>query len=130
MTVEHRRSLEQLLGPAVLTHAANFGWIHRARIYFGLPVHDSPKLPLIEFYAAGELAEDLAAIRWVGAPTPLQLHPSDDHSPVFLDEHGRQGCHALGTRWNPTYATGRFASLTRESPTPRGSPTFLRSTQR
>ena len=60
--------------PPVLLHAADFGWIHRPRYYYGLDVEELARLrrPGLEFFAQDVVAKDLAVVRWNGSPRPEQ----------------------------------------------------------
>ena len=68
MTKARRDEMSEILGTEpTLLHAADFGWIHRPRLYWGLDhskLAAHPRRPGREYYKAGEVAKDLAVVRW------------------------------------------------------------------
>eukprot|EP00972_Heterocapsa_arctica_P089708 13231160-Heterocapsa_arctica.AAC.1 len=65
MSKEVRESVSQLAGGTpTLLHAADFGWVHRARLYWG-DIHDSTKGETTDLYSAhppGTLLDDIHVI--------------------------------------------------------------------
>ena len=130
MSSTHRTEISTLLGAEpVLLHAADFGVIHRARLYWGLDVRAleaAPKDPTgwkaVEFYPPGKAAEGLHVVRWCGKADPLDWKPDDGFEWRYRCENGTTACTPAGTKFTPTYPKGRFAALTTIFPHPADRP--------
>ena len=60
-----------------LLHAADFGWVHRARLYWGLPYDDLVEADRYEHMQPGALADDVHVVRWRGPPVPCTWSPPE-----------------------------------------------------
>ena len=81
MSQAHREEITSMAGsPPVLIHAADFGWVHRPRLFWGCQERSlSPVTALrtrdVELAPAGKLAKGLAVVRWTGKPWPAKFTP-------------------------------------------------------
>eukprot|EP00973_Karenia_brevis_P005778 786874-Karenia_brevis.AAC.1 len=80
MSSQHRQKISSVFGAEpVLVHSADFGHIHRARLYWGLSLGNTVRKPWFDVYPPGSLANDLWVIRWTGAVTPNKFVPRDGY---------------------------------------------------
>ena len=124
MTVPERRQFSDIFGQVpVAIHSADFGHVHRLRLWWGLSAHLPRTLPWGEVHPPKTLAPDAFVLRLRGAPLPQQWQPSDptlrsfrDASPpteVFLNGIcGTFGPKLPGSTCRPTYTEGRFLTMT------------------
>ena len=127
MTKEFRDQISAFLDcQPVLLHAADFGWIHRPRLYWGLPVAElcaRPRpMPTIDILAPGTAAKDLCVIRYTGPPIPRQWQPEDGFEWTHRKECGTRAKPIAGTGYSPAYPAGRFLTLTTAFPHPADRP--------
>jgi len=100
----------------VLIHAADWGWVHRARLYWG-PNFDNveSEADRCELFRAGEKFPDVHMIRWKGMPIPAQWIPSNGIW-KHQNEGGLSGPRMLGEEWKPVYENGRLLAFTAAFP--------------
>jgi len=127
MSAKHRDQISELLGTQpVLMHAADFGHVHRARLYWGLDVEllgsKQCDLQKIEFFKPGDAAEGLHVVRWKGPSEPRSWQPDDGFVWAHRQEASKVACSPPGTRYAPAYPNGRFAALTTVFPHPADRP--------
>ena len=130
MSLQHREEISAMLGAEpVLLHAADFGLIHRARLYWGLDLQTllSPESKLremkkVELYPPGKVAEGLHVVRWCGPPVPENWKPEDGFEWRYRAEHGTTACTPPGTKFAPAYPAGRMSALTTVFPHPADRP--------
>ena len=95
MTRAKRDEFSAALGSEpVLLHAADFRWIHRPRLYWGLNHQEltkHPNRPNLEYYPQGAVAKDLAVVRWTGHARPAQWQPEDGWEWAYRAEAGVKG---------------------------------------
>ena len=118
MSITHRQEITQLVGSQpVLIHAADFGWVHRPRLYWGLQSsaldHAAAlELPGVEIFPPGKLAEGIHVAKWSGSAWPKTWTPDDGFEWRYRDEVGKRGMGTPGAKYAPTYAQGRFLTFT------------------
>ena len=107
-----------------LLHAADFGWLHRARFFWtSADAASFESLQRVEVHAPGSLLPLCHVVRWVGDAVPGQWSPEGNLTWVCQGECGRRGpVTALGP-WAPSYSSGRLLTLTTcfEHPCDRGN---------
>ena len=107
MSSEHRQEFTTKLGcPPVLLHAADFGWVHKARLFWGLSPEQlvAPRPPgcaHIEIVPPGRAGFDVRVVRWSGPPAPRERSPRDGWSWRFRHGVGRQGRQRQAQRLRP-----------------------------
>eukprot|EP00959_Pyramimonas_sp_CCMP1952_P431502 9037059-Pyramimonas_sp.AAC.1 len=83
MSAQHRQEFTTALGsPPVLLHAADFGWVHKARLFWGpsseqLAKSRPPGCTHVDIAPPGRAGHDVHAIRWCGPPAPREWSPRD-----------------------------------------------------
>ena len=117
MSVAHRKQISELLGgEPVLLHAADFGWMHRPRIYWGIDVPALCALlkpiPYVDIIPPGIAADGICVVRWTGPPQPPHWAPQDGYEWTFRDEVGVKAMPVSGADFAPSYPNGRFLTLT------------------
>ena len=76
MAAVHHDEISRLLDAApALIHAADFGFVHRARYYWGLLPITCALPAAIEVLQAGAAAFDVVVLRWLGKPSPARWEP-------------------------------------------------------
>ena len=107
----------------VAVHSADFGWVHRLRLWWGISDYLPHKLPWGEIHPPQTLTPDTFVLRWLGARIPVQWQPSDPTLASFRDTDapasalaqgicGRLGPKLPGSSWRPRYEDGRFLTFT------------------
>ena len=125
MKPKHRAEFIKLFGTPVFLEAADFGYIHRPRLYFGLSDCDFKSSPISDcthYSAPGTLLPDTAVLSWVGDPSPEDWTPDDDYVRDMSSLHGRMSLKFPGSDWSPVYPTQRFCTLTTCFPHPPDRP--------
>ena len=130
MSASHRQEISELLGAEpVLLHAADYGYIHRARLYWGLQLDALTSAKptrqegmVMEVFPPGRAAEGLHVIRWCGRADPAEWKPDDGFTWRYRQEVGVTACMVPGTKFAPSYPTGRFLALTTIFPHPADRP--------
>ena len=87
MEVAHRAAITELVGEVpTLIHAADFGYLHRARLYWGLHevVTVGAQLPRVEILPEGTAARGMHVVRWLGRPSPAGWQPHDGAAAAAL----------------------------------------------
>ena len=131
MSAAHRAELTQLIGAEpVLLHAADFGYMHRPRIYFGLDIPaltDRPLMrPDVEVLKADTAAKGLCVVRYIGPPKPPDWGPKHGFEWRFRDQCGVRAAAAPGTGYAPAFPGGRFLTLVTAFPHPADRPPKVR----
>ena len=125
MSASHRSQISECLGAQpVLVHAADFGYVHRPRLFWGLEAGDfeflfsTPVADCIELHRPDKLAQGLAVARWTGQSWPVSWTPEGGYTWQFRGQSGTRAAAVPGTKFAPTYATGRFLAFTAAWPRP------------
>jgi hypothetical protein len=117
MSVEHRRSFNDMLRcTPVAAFAGDWGWVHRSRIFWGLPPEHEHVCPAYEWLPSRATGSDCAVVRWKGAPEPHQWSPHHGAQWQFRHEATRQAPAVPGLPLRPVYGLGRFATFTTAFP--------------
>ena len=130
MSVTHREEINaRLEAQPVLLNAADFGIIHRARLYWGLDLATLQstssrlrEMKPVEVFPPGKVAEGLSVVRWTGKSEPEGWTPEDGYEWRHREEHGTTACMPPGTKYAPSYPTGRLSALTTIFPHPADRP--------
>ena len=123
MSKDYREQLSAMLGcEPVLLNAADFGWVHRVRLYWGLPIERLRSHGHMQFLPKGTAAEGLAVIRYTGPPQPATWQPDSGYVWKHREEAGRRALVPPGTKYGPTYPDGRFLAFTTSFPHPADRP--------
>ena len=126
MSRGHRDQISGIVGAQpILFQAADKGWIHRPRLYWGLDIHtllSAPQKAGVEELEAGSVAEDLCVIRWTGAPDPPEWSPHDGFAWRCRGESGTRALAPPTSGYAPLYPGGRFLILTTAFPHPADLP--------
>ena len=117
MSEPHREQLSAVLGCSpVLFHSADFGHIHRPRLYWGLDleavIRHRASRPHVDILPAGTVAKGLCVVRWCGGAQPSTWEPHDGYEWRHRGECGTRGMVTPGTGYAPQFPQGRFLSLT------------------
>eukprot|EP00973_Karenia_brevis_P007809 1058730-Karenia_brevis.AAC.1 len=111
MQREFRDNISKILSAQpILFHSADFGHVHRARLYWGLDVAALKSSICVDVYPPGRLA-DIAVVRWRGSFSPKRFAPDDGFS-VDHRGSGVNGLRLPGSNWTPTFPGGRFLAFT------------------
>eukprot|EP00971_Amphidinium_carterae_P350273 6491465-Amphidinium_carterae.1 len=120
MTEDSRHQITKLAGvPPILLQAADFGWVHRARLYWG-PKPDELQSrnrdTFINVILAGQLEPDIHIVRWLGPAVPSQWQPLDDFRVLHKGGFKAPQCPGVGSHFR--YPEGRFLTFTTVFPHP------------
>ena len=78
MTEGDRRQVSDILGQVpVAIQSADWGWIHRLRLWWGVSDLLPRKTPWGEFHPPQTLTPDTFVMRWLGGRIPEQWSPAD-----------------------------------------------------
>ena len=100
--------------PPFLIHAADFGWVHRARfIWCSTEPHDVATVDHCDVKPAGTLLSLAHVVRWLGPNQPSSFQPEypDTHW-TFRGECGKRAVVSGAGTWAPVYSNGRFLTFT------------------
>ena len=123
VSVARRRQISDLVGcEPVLVNAADWGWVQRSRLYWGLDLARLSSHGSAEVIPPGVAAESLTVVRYTGPPVPADWQPNDGDVWTFRDEIGRRSMVPPGTGYSSTYADGRFLAFTAILPYPADRP--------
>lgn len=123
MTRAHRDAISELAGATpVLMHAADFGYVHRARLYWGIPEGCLRSSGAVECFPEGAAAEGIKVVRWLGKPSPAAWEPDGGFGAAHLGTCGTRATLVPGTGFAPTFPTGRFLAFTTVFPHPADRP--------
>ena len=120
MSQDARTKISEMAGSsATLLHAADFGWVHRARFYWGnLGCGDSEyTTDEYSWHPAGTVIQDTNVMRWRIGPRPGRWWPTSGEW-VFKGQGGFRAPAVPGSTWTLTYPSGRFLTLTTCFPHP------------
>ncbi len=97
-----------------LIHAADFGWVHKARmIWCACSPQDFAKVPHTTVHSAESLLDSAHVVRWIGPQQPRILVPEHVGATwAFKGQCGRRGVRTGAGPWFPAYADGRFLTFT------------------
>eukprot|EP00971_Amphidinium_carterae_P121808 2412228-Amphidinium_carterae.1 len=117
------RIAEAATCPPVLLNAADFGHVHRSRLYWGISSEHLVRRgrdAAIDVHVAGQLVPDVHVVRWSGSARPLQWQPQ----PPFARIHsgGYRAPPLPGTDLHIEYPAGRFLTFTTVFPHPSDRP--------
>ena len=113
MSAAHRDCISELVGsPPVLLNAADWGWVHRPRYYWGLEVDKLRSSHVVRICTPGQAAKDVTVIRWTGAPSPREWSPDGGCVWEHRSEVGVRSSVPPGTGFAATYPEGRFLIFT------------------
>eukprot|EP00971_Amphidinium_carterae_P229897 4562215-Amphidinium_carterae.1 len=124
MKEDARQRITALAGvPPVLIQAADFGWVHRSRLYWGPApeqLRHRARDTFLNVILAGQLEPDTHVARWMGPRVPTQWQPEDNF--VVLHKGGFKAppCPGIGTQFH--YPEGRFLTFTTVFPHPADRP--------
>ena len=108
MAQKHRDEISATLGgQPVLLNAADWGWVQRARLYWGLDVPALRTRGHVEIAPAGKLAKDLTVVRYTGERQPKDWTPHDGYGWCQEDDSGKKAMTVPGTGYAATYKTGK-----------------------
>ena len=132
MSVKDRQRIAKILNAEpVLLHAADYGLLHRPRIYYGLCVAAlcaNPRpMPMVEVIPPGKAADGLCVIRWTGPQQPSGWKPREGFEWRYRIEVGTRALPVPGASFTPTYPSGRFLTLTTAFPHPADRPPKVRN---
>ena len=123
MTKSHRDDISHLAGAGpVLMHAADFGHVHRARLYWGIPDEHLRSRGAIECFREDAAAKGLKLVRWLGRPVPEAWQPSGGFDRPHRSTCGARAALVPGTGYAPTFPAGRFLAFTTVFPHPADRP--------
>ena len=118
MSIQQREYIDGIFGEkATLIQAADFGWVQRARLYWGLVAsvhaakHASCAHAQWEYFAPGQLIPNLAVLRWAGKKHPPQWSPTPGERWLGGQVESSLSVPVPGSDWQATYAGGRFMTL-------------------
>ena len=123
MNVENRDILTEKFGePPVLVQAAEFGWVQRARFYWGVyeqvqQAHGTATVEW-EFLPAGKVMHGIGLLRWCGPKVPELWHPRPGWHWVGQHADHTSSVPIPGQHWRGVYKGGRMATLTTAFPHP------------
>ena len=103
----------ELRVPPVLVHAADFGWTHRARLFWCSLPSGVFSNTLMDLYHPGELTTSVAVLRWKGPKMPSSFQPPDGFHMSVDAACGRKGPVCAEEEWTPSYPSNRFLTFTR-----------------
>eukprot|EP00971_Amphidinium_carterae_P349379 6490989-Amphidinium_carterae.1 len=114
MTGEARQQISDLAHCLpVLIQVADFGWVHRARLYWGATT-DALKArsrdTFIDLLLAGQLDQDVHVARWHGPPVPLLWQPSDGYRILHKGGFKAPACPGVSSHFH--YPEGRLLTFT------------------
>ena len=116
MSSAHRREISDLFGESpTLIEAADFGWVQRSRLYWGLAAHLRPGLQTgkdWEYFPPGTHFDDLGVIRWMGQRLPGKWQPDAGCSRSAITNQVCQSPPVPGGSWRATYDGRRYSILT------------------
>lgn len=126
MTSVHRDEITKAIGtePALL-HAADFGYVQRARLYWGLPAEVSVHDRDIEVLEPGIVAKGIRVVRWLGRPVPWAWQPQDDFVWAHRASCGTRALQVPGTGYAPSFPSGRFLAFASAFSHPADRPPHL-----
>ena len=117
MSAEHRDQVTELFGaPPVLLQAGDFGWVQRARFYWG--AHEPAERARAaataewEFKPAGTALQCSGLLRWCGPQVPEHWIPSAGWTWPGERTDTSTTVTIPGELWKAAYSGGRFATLT------------------
>lgn len=128
MSEGHRCEISAALGcKPVLFHAADFGYLHRPRLYWGFAEADLDpatafQTPSVEVIPPGRLARGLHVLKWKGDPWPSAWTPTNGYHWKFRGQSGKKAAATPGAQYAPTYSQGRFLAFTTAWPHPADRP--------
>ena len=113
MSAAHRDRISELVGSSpVLLNAADWGWVHRPRYYWGLEAEKLRSTHLVQICTPGQAAKDVTVIRWTGAPSAREWSPDGGCVWEHRSEVGVRSSVPPGTGFTATYPQGRFLTFT------------------
>ena len=116
MSSTHRAEIsEKFQGGPTLIHAADFGWIQRARLYWGLETYlkaGTPKGWDWEYFPPGTHFPDVGVVRWLGCRLPAEWDPDPGSTRTPPSKSIWQSPFVPGGQWRATYAEQRYDTLT------------------
>ena len=127
MEVDRRREISDLFnGRPTLIQAADFGWVQRARLYWGLEGFLQSGIIAgrhWEYHPPGQHFEDVGVLRWLGDACPACWVPDSGWHWQGCSRESSRTAPIAGGAWLAAYAGGSFDTLTACFPHPpdRGS---------
>eukprot|EP00971_Amphidinium_carterae_P184535 3663563-Amphidinium_carterae.1 len=119
-----RQHITALAGvPPVLIQAADFGWVHRSRLYWGPApgeLKQRTRDTFLNVILAGQLEPDMHIARWLGPKVPPQWQPEDGFEVLHKGGFKAPPCPGVGTQFH--YPEGRFLTFTTVFPHPADRP--------
>ena len=117
---EDRAQISNMLGEVpIAVQAADWGWTHRLRLWWGVSAYLPQVTPFAEVHPPHTLTPDTFVLRWLGARVPTEWTPHDSDRVYFgdcemalLPKPGRSAPRLPGSPWSPVYEDGRFFTFT------------------
>ena len=121
MPPAHRQAIAEQFGEQpVLIQAADFGWVQRARLYWGVvgPLSSTKPTADWEFLQPGKVIDEVGVLRWCGGTCPEHWTPRKGWQ--WADGATESSCSVPipGQQWRAAYKGGRFATFTTVYPHP------------
>ena len=117
MQAQHRERITEMFGDVpVLVQAADFGWVQRARFYWGAAAtlqeirgHASAEW---EYLPPGKALNGAGVLRWAGGKCPECWAPRDGWCWQGRETESSGSVPLPGQTWRAVYQGGRFATFT------------------
>ena len=123
MTAANRKEISHRLGAdPVYLNAADWGWVQRPRLYWGLDVAKLKNRPGVEIARPGTVATDLTVVRYTGSPVPRSWSPGCGGKWTHRCETGVRALVPPGSGYSCSYPDGRFMTFTTCFPHPADRP--------
>ena len=103
-------------------NAADWGWVQRPRLYWGLDVEKLQSRPGVEVARPGSAAVDLTVIRYTGSPVPRTWSPGCGGEWSYRGETGVRSLVPPGSGYSCSYPEGQFMTFTTCFPHPADRP--------
>jgi hypothetical protein len=124
MPQDARETISARLGCSpILLNAADFGWVHRSRLYWGSRLPTSSWSEEVDILPAGKLIPDVAVMRILGTTLPPDLELADGFTLASPMMCGTSSKAVPGSDWAASHPDGRLLAVTTAFPHPadRGS---------
>ena len=117
MQPQHRDQITHLFGDVpVLIQAADFGWVQRARLYWGAAtvLHELKDKAVAdwEYMPPGKALEAAGLLRWAGGNVPLHWAPREGWQWQGRDVESSGSVPLPGQQWRTSYKGGRLLTFT------------------
>ena len=113
MSKENRDRISQLLeATPCLIEGADWGFVHRARLYWGLLENPFRPMEQFELFEAGTLIDGVAVLRWKGGQTPRTWQPESGWEWPGRDAESSYSIQIPGSDHTTTFTGGRFMTMT------------------